>query len=94
MNDVLQNMIYSILIIILISETYIGPARDVEEDDDDANKRQRSGDLEWRTMALETQKVTLSATAKIRRSMGHLGYGLCQWETTLQCNVVCHWLSP
>ena len=22
------------------------------------------------------------------------GYGLSQWETTLQCNVVSHWLSP
>ena len=26
--------------------------------------------------------------------MGHSGYGLSQWETTLQCNVVSHWLSP
>ena len=24
----------------------------------------------------------------------HSGYGLSQWETTLQCNVVSHWLSP
>ena len=23
----------------------------------------------------------------------HPGYGLSQWETTLQCNVVSHWLS-
>ena len=23
----------------------------------------------------------------------HSGYGLSQWETTLQCNVVSHWLS-
>ena len=22
------------------------------------------------------------------------GYGLSQWLTTLQCNVVCHWLNP
>ena len=24
----------------------------------------------------------------------HSGYGLNQWETTLHCNVVSHWLSP
>ena len=24
----------------------------------------------------------------------HSGYGFSQWETTLQCNVVYHWLSP
>ena len=24
----------------------------------------------------------------------HSGYGLSQWQTTLQCNVVFHWLSP
>ena len=24
----------------------------------------------------------------------HPGHGLAQWETTLQCNVVSHWLSP
>ena len=24
----------------------------------------------------------------------HSEYGLSQWETTLHCNVVCHWLSP
>ena len=24
----------------------------------------------------------------------HSGYGLSQWETTLYCNVVSHWLSP
>ena len=24
----------------------------------------------------------------------HSGYGLSQWETTLQCKVVSHWLSP
>ena len=24
----------------------------------------------------------------------HSGYGLSPWETTLQCNVVSHWLSP
>ena len=24
----------------------------------------------------------------------HSGLGLSQWETTLQCNAVCHWLSP
>ena len=24
----------------------------------------------------------------------HSGYGLSQWEATLQCNVVSHWLSP
>ena len=24
----------------------------------------------------------------------HYGYGLGQWKTTLQCNVVSHWLSP
>ena len=24
----------------------------------------------------------------------HSGYGISQWETTLQCNVVSHWLSP
>ena len=24
----------------------------------------------------------------------HSGYGLSQWETSLQCNVVSHWLSP
>ena len=28
----------------------------------------------------------------IRRD--HSGYGPSQWETTLQCNVVSHWLSP
>ena len=27
-------------------------------------------------------------------SRQHSGYGLSQWETTLQCNVVSHWLSP
>ena len=25
---------------------------------------------------------------------GYSGYGLCQWETTLQCNIVSHWQSP
>ena len=25
---------------------------------------------------------------------GHSRYGLSQWEATLQCNVVFHWLSP
>ena len=24
----------------------------------------------------------------------HSGYGLSQWETTLHCNIVSHWLSP
>ena len=24
----------------------------------------------------------------------HSGYGLSQWERTLQCNVVSHWMSP
>ena len=24
----------------------------------------------------------------------HFGYGLSQWDTTLYCNVVSHWLSP
>ena len=27
-------------------------------------------------------------------SKDHFGYGLGQWETTLHCNVVSHWLSP
>ena len=27
-------------------------------------------------------------------SMEHSGYGLGQWETTVHCNVVSHWLSP
>ena len=27
-------------------------------------------------------------------SRDHSGYGLCQWETTLLCNVVSHWLCP
>ena len=26
-------------------------------------------------------------------SRGHCGYGLSQWQTTLHCNVGCHWLS-
>ena len=25
---------------------------------------------------------------------GYSGYGLSQWEMTLQCNVISHWLSP
>ena len=25
---------------------------------------------------------------------GHSGCGLSQWETTLHCNVISHWLSP
>ena len=25
---------------------------------------------------------------------GHSGYGISQWETKLQSNVFCHWLSP
>ena len=28
------------------------------------------------------------------RSRDHSGYELSQWETTLPCNVVSHWLSP
>ena len=24
----------------------------------------------------------------------HSVYGLSQWKTTLQCNIVCHWLNP
>ena len=26
--------------------------------------------------------------------MGHSGYGLSQWERTLHCNTVSHWLGP
>ena len=28
------------------------------------------------------------------KSMDHSGYGLSQWEKTLQCNIISHWLSP
>ena len=31
---------------------------------------------------------------KPQASRQHSGYGLSQWETMLQCNVVSHWLSP
>ena len=27
-------------------------------------------------------------------SRDHSGYGLSQWETLLQCNIISHWLSP
>ena len=43
------------------------------------------------------QKVrTRSAFCCVLLCVGrdHSGYGLSQWETTLQCNVVYHWLSP
>ena len=29
-----------------------------------------------------------------RKHRNHSGYGLSQWETTLQCNGVSHWLIP
>ena len=35
-----------------------------------------------------------SCSAKLEHiSRDHSGYGLSQWETTLQCNIISHWLS-
>ena len=31
---------------------------------------------------------------KLHRFRDHSEYGLSQWETTLQCSIVTHWLSP
>ena len=30
----------------------------------------------------------------MRNSRDHSGYRLSQWEMTLQCNIISHWLSP
>ena len=38
--------------------------------------------------------ISWYATHLISRRRDHSGYGLSQWETTLQCNDVSHWLSP
>ena len=41
---------------------------------------------------LKLQDATDSTEIMISRDQSE--YGLNQWETTLQCNVVFHWLSP
>ena len=39
------------------------------------------------------QSVTTSRWV-VNHSRDHFVYGLSQWETMLQCNIVSHWLSP
>ena len=46
------------------------------------------------TRALEQSYICLPPKSlKLLWNRGHSGYGLSQWETTLHCNVVSHWLS-
>ena len=39
-------------------------------------------------------KESFIVTANDQVSRDHSGYGLSQWEMTLQCKVISHWVSP
>ena len=45
----------------------------------------------WRSNVHSSESITAVSRNLIR---DHSGYGLSQWETMLQCNIVSHWLSP
>ena len=44
---------------------------------------------EWRPFCL-----SLNVLKENQKCRDHSRYGLSQWDTTLQCNVISHWLSP
>ena len=56
------------------------------------------GEMSWHFRAMLNPRAGLPErhTQWTTRSCiwGHSGYELSQWQTTLRCNVVCHWLSP
>ena len=41
----------------------------------------------------QTRNNPCISEIRIHHNRDHSGYGLSQWEMTLQCNVTCHWLS-
>ena len=58
----------------------------------------RDDSPQWRTIVSVSKNIfnvhnNESATIPLL-FRGYCGYGLSQWETTLHCNVVSHWLSP
>ena len=42
---------------------------------------------------VQTKNISYVEAKAVNQQRGHSGYGLGQWETTLQCNVS-HWLNP